>query len=846
MALLLAPYNDSMRLGMGFNSYTQTICTDNAVTFTDKQVKSVENPSQVVTYSSKFVERLSDVVRTMNISYSSSIKKGTVEVAGNGNHIDEDKIKQSDTNAIVSVKVVNQTTVIDEKCTFNAIEKIEPNTAAFNDAFGDCYISGFIEGGDFNGIISMRVLDRSKTEKVTTAIKKAAKTGTNDFTLDMDAFTSSSGSLDALKDTETTISVAWMGGGQVKHPSVDWDMNSVYAAAAAFPNQVAKCPQKTWAILTKYKANRSFVEWSRGRSISVLEYDSIASYTSELFDNFMEYKQLLKLVQDTISDPTIYTPQVWKPNYIPIETRTLVAVRTALRVEMNKIVRVVDTLSKDPTSLKRILGENSIPTNAYVRAIVRDALESAVSYQIDQGYTPTAAPVAVQAQAESADAKRTESVDSEYVMPSAGPSPPTSSSAETTTLPQQQAPATQDAYTGSTTTGDALYSQNDFKSMIAPEIWTDVLPILKTTDTAPVQEKANLSTIPADLASLFPTAPDKDSPPPAPPAKVYELKILAAACGNVDVTDRVQKMVNSDQTMTLQASGIKSLVEGTSQIIEPGWTLVLSFIYQYTDGPMRCFIAKAEEASGATDTTSKYIVNHDSTQAVSTTAVIYGAKLFNDQPDLDKFQAALKANLNGPKKVRYLPSSNSFFGDPWVGTMKYSSVFYQVTEGGKMQVATGSEEKASLVLTDRRQPDTVNPQAKQPCATYSSALQPERARLYFSRAQSWTIKGGNLAPFLEFENGVQYIFKPDGDFVIQQGNNMIWHSNSGNPSRTKPENLILVWQGDGNFCAYDNGTCFWASMTNSATYLILASQAPYMEVMQLDANNNQTWSKKLA
>ena len=41
----------------------------------------------------------------MNISHSTSIKKGTVEVAGNGNSINEEKIKTSDINAVVSVKV---------------------------------------------------------------------------------------------------------------------------------------------------------------------------------------------------------------------------------------------------------------------------------------------------------------------------------------------------------------------------------------------------------------------------------------------------------------------------------------------------------------------------------------------------------------------------------------------------------------------------------------------------------------------------------------------------------------------------------------------------------------------
>ena len=31
MALMLAPYNSAMRLGMGFNSYTQTLCVNDVV-----------------------------------------------------------------------------------------------------------------------------------------------------------------------------------------------------------------------------------------------------------------------------------------------------------------------------------------------------------------------------------------------------------------------------------------------------------------------------------------------------------------------------------------------------------------------------------------------------------------------------------------------------------------------------------------------------------------------------------------------------------------------------------------------------------------------------------------------
>ena len=112
MAQLLAPYNNSMRLGQGFNSYTQQICLDRAVsidpewqpgpargkvtlgqggrsngqiaeggnadqlitgisstefgaTDADGETTSIEVPSwvkpQIITYSARFVEKISDV-----------------------------------------------------------------------------------------------------------------------------------------------------------------------------------------------------------------------------------------------------------------------------------------------------------------------------------------------------------------------------------------------------------------------------------------------------------------------------------------------------------------------------------------------------------------------------------------------------------------------------------------------------------------------------------------------------------------------------------------------------------------------------------------------------------------
>ena len=123
IGLLLVPYNSSMRLGQGFNSFLQVPCVDNAMAFDESKVvvdsgvvdsgnAGPTGVSQVVscsadqtTYSSRFVDKISDVARTMNISAASAIKSGGIEVSGNSLPIDEAKFVSSDLNVVVSVKV---------------------------------------------------------------------------------------------------------------------------------------------------------------------------------------------------------------------------------------------------------------------------------------------------------------------------------------------------------------------------------------------------------------------------------------------------------------------------------------------------------------------------------------------------------------------------------------------------------------------------------------------------------------------------------------------------------------------------------------------------------------------
>ena len=103
-----------MHLGQGFNSFLQVPCVDNAMTFDQSKVvveranSSPAGVSHVVSYSSQFVRKISDVLRSMNISAASLIKSGSIEASSSGNPllVEEAKFASGDLNVVVSVKVI--------------------------------------------------------------------------------------------------------------------------------------------------------------------------------------------------------------------------------------------------------------------------------------------------------------------------------------------------------------------------------------------------------------------------------------------------------------------------------------------------------------------------------------------------------------------------------------------------------------------------------------------------------------------------------------------------------------------------------------------------------------------
>ena len=249
-----------------------------------------------MTYTSRFVDKLSDVTDDMNISGSLSIKAGKFGGSGRGSFIDSDKFKQSDLNFYISVSVVNQSINFKDALIYNPVKSVTAEN--FNNVFGDGFISGFQEGGEFNALVSMKILNKAKKTDIQAEAKVAFTAGTVDLTAEANVNIAKT---NIETNTETTIQVSWSGGGHVKPREQQWDIQSLLQAAARFPDLVAECPQRIYAIITKYESLRSFVQ-RKPAGYTKLQYENAQIYTNTMMDSYMSYKSLYTRLGSDIFD----------------------------------------------------------------------------------------------------------------------------------------------------------------------------------------------------------------------------------------------------------------------------------------------------------------------------------------------------------------------------------------------------------------------------------------------------------------------------------------------------------------------------------------------------------------
>ncbi|KAF2799273.1 hypothetical protein K505DRAFT_231459, partial [Melanomma pulvis-pyrius CBS 109.77] len=253
------------------------------------------NTSQSVTYSTRAIENVSDIMDALNISTSMSIKYGTIHGNGNASFVNENKVLDSELNYVVSVIVNNDALAATEDMDFLDIPGLP--LERFTEVYGDSFISGFTEGGEFNAVVSIKLNDKSKFKAVKQAVDVQLAVGPP--TLEIGAKESiDKEHSEALRNTEISISVNWVGGGEIKKPKVPWTIKSVVAIANAFPSMVARSSARTQAILTRYTSLRTFQAGKERyeEPVIILNYVPCSLYTADLFDALMIYKRLWKRI----------------------------------------------------------------------------------------------------------------------------------------------------------------------------------------------------------------------------------------------------------------------------------------------------------------------------------------------------------------------------------------------------------------------------------------------------------------------------------------------------------------------------------------------------------------------
>ncbi|KAJ4253320.1 hypothetical protein NW762_010475 [Fusarium torreyae] len=311
MATQLVPYNTAMQLGSGFNSFTQTLCIDHAVERdadlpeeAHKAESEKPDVAQSVTYKTSIIEKTTDVTDEMNINGAFSIKYDQLKVDGKDSRfINTNKIKDSDVSIMVSVKVVNQTICDHSLTRFQPIPGIKDALPQrLIEIYGDCFISGWQEGGEFLAIISIKAKNREDAQIINANAKIAFSNNKNppadsdkkELAIDLDAkFKKLKKEIAA--ENEVSVSVTWTGGGQrLKDPEKDWDFDTMKSVALRFADLCAKTPMRTHALLTKYTALRSFYT---NQTFDLPVYDRTGTYTNVLQEAYLDYKSILGTLQ---------------------------------------------------------------------------------------------------------------------------------------------------------------------------------------------------------------------------------------------------------------------------------------------------------------------------------------------------------------------------------------------------------------------------------------------------------------------------------------------------------------------------------------------------------------------
>lgn len=127
--------------------------------------------------------------------------------------------------------------------------------------------------------------------------------------------------------------------------SEEWTIDRLLNAASQFPDNVRKSPQRTWAILTPYPTNKSFIAWAMKSGIEIPRFNLAQDVTYQLLDMYTEYKMLNTRLQKVMVSPDdYYCVSVSTESAEDVDLATMSELRAKMRAQLNLISRVVDKM----------------------------------------------------------------------------------------------------------------------------------------------------------------------------------------------------------------------------------------------------------------------------------------------------------------------------------------------------------------------------------------------------------------------------------------------------------------------------------------------------------------------
>ncbi|KAJ7065375.1 hypothetical protein C8F01DRAFT_743716 [Mycena amicta] len=315
MASSTAPYDASMRLGMGFNSFTQELCLADAIVKTaSSQKKDQRNASPSVEHGGsnvkvskqkvleanaaldqqvhstvKFVSRYSELVDALGVSAASQIQHARGHYAA---FLNVDNFNDHHVDYLIRV-VASRPVPCSELTELDIIPNLPKEE--FSKIYGDSFISGFNEGGEFVALISVKLADPSHANIA--AVKRQLEE-TMDLTFRVGSETVAPDSRPLVLEGEFKT-VVQRRGGQISEAPSKWTLRDIREEAMAFAKHAFAYPVRLSPILTKYTTLRSFHVAKMQHAFVVPEYDRHGAnvHAEALLDAYVEYRAVAREIQ---------------------------------------------------------------------------------------------------------------------------------------------------------------------------------------------------------------------------------------------------------------------------------------------------------------------------------------------------------------------------------------------------------------------------------------------------------------------------------------------------------------------------------------------------------------------